>query len=141
AQQIVERVGSRSTGPVAPAPALPVTHTTHLVVADGRGRVVSLTQSLGPFFGAEVALPGYGITFAATMGYLKDDVTQEPVSAIAPTLVLDARGEPVMAIGAAGSARIPEVILQVLHNVLDLHEDLPGASTAPRIMPAQEDGE
>src|ERR1041384_2278525 len=98
---------------LSPPAAAPVTHTTHLVVADRTGRVVSLTLSLGPFFGADVALPGYGITFAATMGYLRDeDVSQGPTSAIVPTLVLDAAGDPVMAIGAAGAARIPGVVLQ-----------------------------
>jgi gamma-glutamyltranspeptidase len=123
-----------------PLDPLPTTQTTHLVVADRGGRVVSMTQSLGPFLGADVALPGYGITFAATMGYLKDDVTQEPISAIAPTLVLNAGGDPVMALGAAGSARIPEVILQVLHNALDLHQDLAAAMAAPRMTLMQEAG-
>jgi gamma-glutamyltranspeptidase/glutathione hydrolase len=131
--QIENHVRAHTTSLPAPSPH-PVTNTTHMVTADRNGMVVSLTQSLGPFFGAKVALPKYGVTFAATMGYLDDeDVSQGPVSSISPTLVLDATGQPILAVGAAGSDRIPGVILQVIHNALDRGMSIEQAVAEPRI--------
>jgi gamma-glutamyltranspeptidase/glutathione hydrolase len=141
AKAIADRIAARASGLPASMGEAVVTHTTHLVAADRSGRVVSLTQSLGPFFGADVLLPGYGITFAATMGYLRDqDVSQGPISSIAPVLVLDAEGDPVLGIGAAGAARIPGVILQVLHNALDRQMGIEEAVAAPRISLDREAG-
>jgi gamma-glutamyltranspeptidase/glutathione hydrolase len=71
---------------------------------------------------------------AATMGDLRDEyVSQGPTSAIAPTLVLDAAGDPIMAVGAAGAARIPGVLLQVLRQALDRQAGIEGAVAAPRV--------
>ncbi|MCA9258212.1 MAG: gamma-glutamyltransferase, partial [Planctomycetales bacterium] len=46
--------------PADPAEAEPASSTTHLVVADAEGNMVSLTQSLSLHFGAAVVAPGTG---------------------------------------------------------------------------------
>ena len=141
ADRVAWRVRNRVVGLPRITGSLPVTDTTHLAVADRRGMVVSLTSSLGPYFGAKVALPNYGITFAATMGYLDDvDVSEGPVSSIAPTLVFDSAERPILAVGAAGSDRIPGVILQVLHGALDRKRSIAEAVAAPRIIVDKEAG-
>ncbi len=132
---VESHVQTRTTGLAhSPSPA-PMTHTTHLAVVDRRGMVVSLTQSLGPYFGPKVALPRYGVTFASTMGYLDADAKDPslpPESSIAPTLVYDLAGRPVMALGGAGSDQIPEAILQALRHALNEGRSLPDAIAAPR---------
>lgn len=134
-----DRIAARVTARRAAAPprliSLPVTNTTHMVTADAEGRVVSLTQTLGQFFGPGVLLPGYGITFAGSMGYLRDDdVSKEPSSSIVPTIVFDAGGRPVVGVGGAGAARIPGAVLEVLHGVLDRGLALEAAVAAPRLI-------
>jgi gamma-glutamyltranspeptidase/glutathione hydrolase len=139
ARKLNNNVRNRTTGIPRKIPPEKDGHTTHLVVADSKGGAVSLTQTLGDFFGPKVALPGYGITFAGTMGSLDDtDVSQGPFSSITPVLVfpkIEGRigPHPILAIGAAGGDRIPGTVFQVLHNVLDEKMDLQTAVAAPRM--------
>ena len=132
-REIVEHVTARKSTLPMPEPAT-MTNTTHFSVADGQGTVVAVTQTLGPLFGPGVVLPGYGITFASTMGYLRDtDPSKSPTSSIVPTLVFDRTGTPVMALGGAGATRIPGAVLQVLHHTLNRHTPLSEALALPRI--------
>jgi gamma-glutamyltranspeptidase/glutathione hydrolase len=79
-------------------------------------------------------LPGYGVTFASTMGYLRDtDPTVSPTSSIVPVIVYDAAGNPELALGGAGAARIPGAVIQVLHHALNRKTSLADALAAPRV--------
>jgi gamma-glutamyltranspeptidase/glutathione hydrolase len=132
-REITERVRSRKSTLPMPEPAA-MTNTTHFTVADGKGSVVSVTQTLGPFFGPGVVLPGYGITFASTMGYLRDtDPTVSPSSSIVPVVVFDRTGTPELALGGAGAARIPGAVIQVLHHALNRKTSLAEAVATPRV--------
>lgn len=133
AQEIAVHVAAKKS--ILPMPeAAMMTNTTHFSVADGQGTVVSVTQTLGPFFGPGVVLPGYGITFASTMGYLRDtNPSIQPTSSIVPTVVFDRTGTPIMALGGAGAARIPGAVLQVLHHTLNQHTPLAEALALPRV--------
>ena len=128
---------SRLPLPAAPAAALldetdaenPMAATTHFIIVDVHGNVVCATQSLGVHFGAGVVPPGTGVVLNNSMSTFefKDAANPDylapgrrPRSTIAPTLVL-LRGQPVMAIGVPGAARIPTAMLQVLLDNLVLH--------------------
>jgi gamma-glutamyltranspeptidase/glutathione hydrolase len=117
--------------------------TTHLCVADAKGNVVALTQSIQSLFGAKVANSQLGFLYN---NYLctcprKPHPYQlssrcRPRSNVAPTIVF--RGGPqqiksVLALGAAGSRRITSSILQVLSNVTDRELPLQVAVDAPRV--------
>jgi gamma-glutamyltranspeptidase/glutathione hydrolase len=133
AQEIAAHVAARQSTLPMPEPAK-ITNTTHFTVADGKGTVVSVTQTLGPFFGPGVVLPGYGITFASTMGYLRDtNPSIQPTSSIVPTVVFDRTGTPEVGLGGAGAARIPGAVLQVLHHTLNQHTSLAEALALPRV--------
>lgn len=132
-QEIAAHVAAKKSTLPMPEPAQ-MTNTTHFTVADGKGTVVSVTQTLGPFFGPGVVLPGYGITFASTMGYLRDtNPSVQPTSSIVPTVVFDRTGTPELALGGAGAARIPGAVLQVLHHSLNRHTTLVEALALPRV--------
>lgn len=45
-----------------------VGHTSHLTAADSKGRIVSLTQTIGPNMGSKVATKGLGFLYAVTLG-------------------------------------------------------------------------
>lgn len=113
-------------------------HTTHHVAADHNGMVVTITQTLGPNFGAKVMTPGLGFLHAQTggmPGWLADiGPGERPRTSIAPTIILK-DGNPVMALGAAGGLLIPPAIVQVISRVIDQGYALPEAIAAPRIAP------
>lgn len=113
-------------------------HTTHHVAADQNGMVVTMTQTLGPNFGAKVMTPGLGFLHAQTGGMPRWLVEmkpgERPRTSIAPTIVLK-DGEPYMALGAAGGLMIPPAIVQVISRVIDQGYSLAEAVAAPRIAP------
>ncbi len=111
-------------------------HTTHLSAADASGRVVSLTQTVGPNMGSKVASPGLGFLYAVTLGgYLGQYQPGDRANShISPTLLLK-DNKVHLAIGAAGGSRIPTSITQVTQRYLDEKWPLAEALALPRIYP------
>ena len=113
--------------------------TTHLCVADADGNIVALTQSIQSLYGAKVAHPTLGFFYN---NYLTTCLRQArpnglaptcvPRSNICPTLAVDARNRPRLALGAAGSRRIVSAVLQVMRRVLDQGSSVQAAVDAPR---------
>jgi gamma-glutamyltranspeptidase/glutathione hydrolase len=123
-----------------PRPAIPQSRndeewgdTTHLAVMDAAGNAVSLTTSIGPAFGARVATPELGFLYAHSYRMRSDPRPRaRDLTEMTPTIVFR-QGQPLLALGGAGSERIPSAILQVLSNVLDRGWTLEQAMRAPRI--------
>ncbi|MEM9142042.1 MAG: gamma-glutamyltransferase [Bacteroidota bacterium] len=113
-------------------------HTTHFVAADCSGMVVSITQTIGPNFGAKVITPGLGFVYASTMGAYLSNAAQEPGSrprtTIAPTIVTK-NGEVVMVLGAAGGLRILSGLAQTISRHIDRHLPIKQAVAAARVHP------
>ena len=109
-------------------------HTTHITIADAEGMVVALTQTLGPTMGSKVVTPGLGFLYASTLGgYLgRMEPGQRASSYISPFMVLQ-DGELVLALGAAGGARIVSGVVQVISRVIDDGLTLAEALEAPRV--------
>lgn len=118
-------------------------NTTHLVVADKDGNLLSLTQSINYFFGSGVMVPELGLLLNNHMADFDRDTTgansisphHRPVSSMAPTIILR-DGEPVMVIGTPGGARIPAALVQVILAVLEFDLPLNEALDLPRFFPA-----
>jgi len=118
-------------------------NTTHLVVVDSLGNLVSLTQSINYFFGSEVFVPELGILLNNHMGDFSSDSTSvraiaprnRPPSNMSPTIVRK-DGRPVLVIGTPGGLRISSTLAQVLIDVLDFGLPLHEALNAPRFFPA-----
>jgi gamma-glutamyltranspeptidase/glutathione hydrolase len=122
----------------APTPGSP--STTHFTIVDRAGTVVSMSQTIGHFFGAGVVVPGWGIL-------LNDDISdmdrrpggrnsvgpsRRPVSNMAPTIVFR-DGKPWLALGTPGSLRIFPAMAQVLANALLYGFDLEQSVAAGRL--------
>ncbi len=132
-----------------PAVALPLMvaegpgDTTHLTVADGRGSVVALTQSIQSVFGAKVAQPELGFLYNNYLYTCPRDNSPEalgprcrPRSNVAPTVVMQTSSsgeQPLLALGSAGSRRITSSVLQVISQVVDRGMAIEEAVSAPRI--------
>lgn len=133
AEQIRSLLGKTAPSLAAPERQPEPHDTTHLAVMDAEGNAVSLTTSIGPRFGARVATAELGFIYAYS--YRMHDIARPKLrdeTEMTPTVVLR-NGKPVLAIGAAGSERIPGAILQVISNLVDRGMDLEHAVTAPRI--------
>ena len=118
-------------------------NTTHLVVVDSAGNLVSLTQSLNYFFGSGVMVPELGLLLNNHMAdFSKDSVgakamapLRRPPSNMAATIVRK-DGKPLLVIGTPGGPRIAPALAQVLIDVLDFGLPLHEALNAPRFFPA-----
>lgn len=126
-------------------------HTSHISVVDDDGAAVALTTTVNYLYGSGVIIPGAGFFMNNTMddfaakpgspnsfGLVQGEVNAiEPgkraLSAMTPTIVLDARGQPVLITGARGGPRIISAVFQIVSNVLDYGMDLPAAVATPRI--------
>lgn len=118
-------------------------NTTHLVVADSAGNVVTLTQSINYFFGSGVMVPEWQLLLNNHMADFSSDTTsvnglrpnRRPVSSMAPTMVFK-NGKPVLALGSPGGPRIPAALVEVLLAVLEFDVPLDEAQNLPRFFPA-----
>jgi gamma-glutamyltranspeptidase/glutathione hydrolase len=116
------------------------TSTSHFVVADSEGNLVSVTQSLSHHFGSGVIAPGTGVLLNNSLkNFSTWDATavnatapeKRPTSTIAPTLVFK-EGKPVLAIGLPGGSRIPTTLNKVLVERLRFGQGLGASIGAPR---------
>lgn len=109
--------------------------TTHLSVADREGRVVALTQSLGPSMGTRLVAPGLGFLFATRLGTVPGS---RPASTVAPTIVVRPDNQGVVALGGAGDSRIISAVIQVVSRLVDHKMTLAESVLAPRVHPDAE---
>ncbi len=148
-------VGERATpaselGPAA-APAAGGAHTTHVSAVDAEGNAVSLTTTVNGYFGSCVVVPGTGVLLNDEMddfdaapgapnlfGLVGSGVNgvepgKRPLSSMAPTLVFDAGGRAVLAVGAPGGSTIPSTVAQVILWRLGAGMPLGQAVGVPRV--------
>ncbi len=155
ARRVRAEVGERATPSSAIAPPSPEApggqHTSHVSVVDADGNAVSLTTTVNGWFGACLVVPGTGLLLNDQMddfdaapgvpnafGLVGTGVNsvapgKRPLSSMAPTLVFDAAGRAVLAVGAPGGATIPSTVAQVIMHVLGDGMPLDQALGAPRI--------
>jgi gamma-glutamyltranspeptidase/glutathione hydrolase len=117
-------------------------HTTHFVVADKEGNVVSATQTLGTVFGSKVMPQGTGIWLNDAISWLRFEPTggnvfsvspgRQSLYALCPILVMS-DGRPWIAIGTPGGRTIPQTTTQMLMNLINFDMDVQQAIAAPRI--------
>ncbi len=107
--------------------------TTHLSVMDAAGTVVSLTCSIGPSFGSAVTADPHGFLYAHSYRMVSSPCpgARDATEMCPAAIFLD--GRPVMAVGAAGSERIPGAIAQTLVNLLQRRRGALDAVAAPRL--------
>ena len=124
--------------------------TTHFSIIDSKGNAVSNTYTLGSSFGSGVTIEKGGFLMNNQMRnfshfYGREDVKfgtseankLEPgkrmISTQTPTLVFKPDGQLLMILGSPGGGRIPNIITQVISNVIDHDMSFSEAVMAPRI--------
>ncbi|MHC4150122.1 MAG: gamma-glutamyltransferase [Planctomycetota bacterium] len=116
-------------------------HTTHFVVADSWGNIVSATQTLGNSFGSRIMPEGTGIWLNNSLAYCTFEPKGNPMDAHAgrhklsgdcPTLIMR-DGKPWAALGTPGGHTIGQTVPQMVMNMIDFGMDMQQAIAAPRI--------
>jgi gamma-glutamyltranspeptidase / glutathione hydrolase len=142
---------SAGTGPGLRPPPGESDHTTHYSVTDAHGNAVAVTTTVNSLYGSRVTVTGAGFLLNNEM----DDFTALPgvpnqyglvqgaanaiepgkrmLSAMTPTIVLDAAGQPRLLLGSPGGATIISTVAQIISNVVDFGMTLPEAVAAPRL--------
>jgi gamma-glutamyltranspeptidase/glutathione hydrolase len=113
-------------------------HTTQISVMDHNGTMVSLTQTLGTFFGSAVTASGVLLNngmsnFASTARVNTVQPNKQPRSSISPSVLLK-DGKPFMVAGSPGSSRIPATVVTLIVNAVDYGLDVEKTNSAPRFL-------
>jgi len=116
-------------------------HTTHFVVADSEGNIVSATQTLGNAFGSRIMADRTGIWLNNSLAYCTFEPKGNPMDAHAgrrklsgdcPTIVFR-EGKPWAALGTPGGHTIGQTVPQMVMNLIDHRMDIGAALAAPRV--------
>lgn len=116
-------------------------NTTHFVVADGQGNIVSATQTLGNLFGSRIMVEGTGIWLNNSLAYCTFEPKGNPMDAHAghhklsgdcPTIILR-DGRPWVALGTPGGHTIGQTVPQMVMNLIDFGMDVENAVAAARV--------
>ena len=114
--------------------------TTHLTAADGRGNVVTTTQTINSLFGARFIVPGTGMipnnymnTYDPRPGNaLSIEPGKRVTTSMSPVMAVR-DGKVAYALGLPGGRKIFPSVLQALVNLIDHGMELQEAVEAPRI--------
>jgi gamma-glutamyltranspeptidase / glutathione hydrolase len=134
-----------------PPPMREGNETTNYAVVDRQGNAVDITTTINSLYGSGVWVPGGGFFLNNEM----DDFAVQPgtpnqfglvqgeanavaagrrmLSAMSPTIVLDAAGRVELLVGGRGGPRIITAVVQAIVNVIDHRMNLADAVGAPRI--------
>jgi gamma-glutamyltranspeptidase / glutathione hydrolase len=118
--------------------------TTHFVAADGAGNVVSMTSTVESIFGSQLIANGMILNNELTdftFAPVKDGAPvanavaggKRPLSSMSPTIVYDAKGRVVFAVGSAGGKRIIMHVMKALVGKLDWGLSAQDALALPNI--------
>lgn len=121
-----------------------VSGTTHFVAIDGLGNVASMTSTVEGPFGSQIVASGMVLNNELTdftFTPRKDgaplanrvEAGKRPLSSMAPTIVYDASGKPIFAVGAAGGKRIIMQVTKALIARLDWGASAEQALALPNI--------
>lgn len=146
------RIAKATAGMPAGAPAARVTAkdnevagTTNFAVADSAGNITTWTSTVEKTFGSGLVSGGFVLNNELTdfnfapedQGTLTANHVQpgkRPRSAMSPTIVYDAKGQPILAIGAAGGVTIVAQVTKAIIGVLDWGLPVEQAIALPQLI-------
>ena len=119
--------------------------TTHLSVIDSWGNALAMTTSIERAFGSQLMVRGFMLNNQLTDFSFRPNEGTTPVanraapgkrprSSMSPTLVFDAQGRAVMALGSPGGSRIIGYVVKTLIAALDWGMDIQAAIELPHFV-------
>ncbi|MCB0490097.1 MAG: gamma-glutamyltransferase [Cyclobacteriaceae bacterium] len=116
-------------------------NTTHFVIADSEGNLVSATQTLGNLFGSRIMPEGTGIWLNNSLAYCTYEPKGNPMDAKpghhklsgdCPVIIMK-DNQPWAALGSPGGHTITQNVPQIIFNLLDFQMTMVDAIAAPKI--------
>jgi len=109
-------------------------NTTQISIVDRWGNAVSLTQSLGRFFGNKRASPDLSFPYNSLLEGVGEPEARAPIpTTMCPSIVVK-DGEFLLVLGSGSSNRIPGIVATVVSNIVDRNYGLREAVLAPRVL-------
>ena len=119
--------------------------TSHLVVVDSAGDIVSMTSSIEMGFGSHRMVNGFLLNnqltdfsfLPASGGRLvanRVEPGKRPRSSMTPTIVFDTAGKPVIALGSPGGPNIIGYVAQALVEMVDWGRSPGAAAATPHVL-------
>ncbi|MFS0788295.1 gamma-glutamyltransferase [Shouchella sp. 1P09AA] len=115
-------------------------NTTHFVIIDQDGMIVSATNTLSNFFGSGSMTGGFFLNnqlknfSQSSQSPNAYEPGKKPRSFIAPTIMVNEETEEILGIGSPGGRRIPQILMQVVANQVLYEDDLQEAIDEPRFI-------
>lgn len=139
----VDKIDPNSATTFVPPGIVPASsqNTTHFVVADQWGNIVSATQTLGNLFGSRIMPEGTGIWFNNSLAYCTFEPKGNPMDAKAgqrklsgdcPTIIFK-EAKPWAVLGTPGGHTIGQTVPQMVMNLIDFNMNVLEAISAPRV--------
>lgn len=122
-------------------------NTTHFVIVDKWGNIVSSTQTLGLGFGSKVMIESTGIWMNNSMAFSTFEPKGNPMdvfpgqyklSSNSPIIIMK-DGLPWAALGTPGGHTIPQNVAQIIINMVDFNMNMQEAIDAPKLAFFEED--
>lgn len=116
-------------------------NTTHFVVIDQWGNIVSATQTLGNLFGSRIMVDGTGIWLNNSMAYSTFEPKGNPMDAFpgrhklsgdCPIIIMK-DGQSWAALGSPGGHTITQNVPQIIFNLIDFDMNMQEAIDAPKL--------
>ena len=116
-------------------------NTTHFVVVDKWGNIVTSTQTLGFGFGSKVMIEGTGIWMNNSMAFSTFEPKGNPMdvfpgryklSSNSPVIIMK-NDSPWVAVGTPGGHTIPQNVAQIIINLIDFNMNMQEAIDAPKL--------
>ena len=116
-------------------------NTTHFVVVDKWGNIVSATQTLGNLFGSRVMVEDTGVFLNNSMAYATYEPKGNPMDAFpgrhklsgdCPIIIIK-DGQPWAALGSPGGHTITQNVPQIIFNLIDFNMTMQQAIDEPKI--------
>jgi gamma-glutamyltranspeptidase / glutathione hydrolase len=106
--------------------------TTHISIVDAQGSAVAMTTSIEDVFGSRVMVRGFLLNNELTDFSFRPqqdgrpvanrvEAGKRPLSAMAPTLVFDPKGQLYAVLGSPGGPRIINYVAEALMDLIDWH--------------------
>jgi len=120
--------------------------TSHFVVADRRGNVVSMTTTVESLFGDGRMVDGFFLNNQLTdFSFVPRDASgalvanapapgKRPRSSMSPAIILDRQGRFVAAVGSPGGPAIPAYVLKAIVGILDWNLSMQEAIALPNLI-------
>ncbi len=120
--------------------------TSHFVIVDAAGNVVSMTTTVESIFGDGRMVDGFFLNNQLTDFSFSPKTSgglpianavaagKRPRSSMAPIIILDRKGNFVAAVGSPGGNAIPSYVLKTLVGVLDWHLSMQDAAALPNLI-------